>query len=174
MSGSWPVAAEARAIRLIPSSLQSFVTPLGRPPLRSDDGSRAAERGRSFTLDAPAGHAAAGFSYFGSPPFISCEAERARRGLQATALTRRRDGRSGRACRCDRPECCTVGRDAYEPRQSGSRPPARIASALAIAGRARSSQKARSSCSVPLWLARTLTRPSSTSRCNAMRCGASA
>jgi hypothetical protein len=60
MNGSWPVAAEARTIRLIPSSLQSFVTPLLRPPLRSG-GSRAAERGRSFTLDAPAGHAAAGF-----------------------------------------------------------------------------------------------------------------
>src|ERR1700730_10080349 len=73
MSGSWPVAAEARAIRLISSPLQSFVTPLRRPPLRSG-GSRAAERGRSFTLDALAGHAAAGFSFFCPPPFISCGA----------------------------------------------------------------------------------------------------
>src|SRR4051812_20623814 len=50
--------AEARAIRRISSSLPSFVTPPRQPPLRSG-GSRAAARGRSFTLDAPAGHAAA-------------------------------------------------------------------------------------------------------------------
>ncbi|GCC44999.1 hypothetical protein chiPu_0029067, partial [Chiloscyllium punctatum] len=91
MSGSWPVAAEARAIRLIPSSLQSFVTPLGRPPLRSD-GSRAAERGRSFTLDAPAGHAAAGF--FVLSPILSSllhARDRTRQWLcaHAATLTRR-------------------------------------------------------------------------------------
>ena len=73
----------------------------------------------------------------------------------------------------DTRDCCAVRRSAHEPRQSGSRPPARIASALAIAGCARSSQKARSSRSVSLWLARTLTRPSSTSKCKAMRCGVS-
>ncbi|MGY4363985.1 hypothetical protein ACVW1A_000050 [Bradyrhizobium sp. LB1.3] len=55
---SWPGRTEARAIGVIPSSLQSFITPPRQPPLRSG-GSRAAERGRSFTLDAPAGHAAA-------------------------------------------------------------------------------------------------------------------
>src|SRR5437868_12944321 len=62
---SWPGRTEARAIRLISSSLQSFITPPRRPPLRSG-GSRAAERGRSVTLDALAGHAAAVYpsSYF--------------------------------------------------------------------------------------------------------------
>ena len=59
----WPGRTEARAIRLISSSLQSFITPPRRPPLRSG-GSRAAERGRSFTLDAPAGHAAAPHCHF--------------------------------------------------------------------------------------------------------------
>ncbi len=55
---SWPSRTEARAIRLISSSLQPFITPPRRPHRRSG-GSRAAERERSFTLDAPAAHAAA-------------------------------------------------------------------------------------------------------------------
>ena len=59
----WPGRTETRAIRLIFSSLQSFVTPPRRPPRRSG-GSRAAECGRSFTLEMQAGHAAALHCHF--------------------------------------------------------------------------------------------------------------